>query len=243
MEEIQMKAFASDFDRTLYFKDCFKKDDVEQIKTFQDKGYLFGVCTGRSLDGVLIPTSHLISYDFYILCTGSLILDKNKSIIDSHVISKETVESLTSEYGENYKLAYNCGDNLYSLFDDYEIFVSMKDISELPNKVYGISFVTEDVDSAYGICKYLNSKYELSAFNNGPFVDITAKGCSKGKAIKTLKEKLNIDEIYCMGDSFNDMTMLESGDVSFTFPTSPKLVQDKATFIKDSVSEALKTIK
>lgn len=53
-----MKLLASDFDGTLLLHpnrndNIILKNDKKAIKKFQKEGNLFGICTGRSLDGVL----------------------------------------------------------------------------------------------------------------------------------------------------------------------------------------------
>ncbi len=236
------KAFASDFDNTLYFKDGFREKDLLAIERKQKEGLLFGVCTGRSLYGVLVPVKERIHFDFYILATGSLILDSRKDPIFSKTIDIDAVLRITQEYQEKYHLAYNCGDNFYSLFDEYEIVVQMKDLNMLPSHVYGISFLTESTAKAYEICQHLSAFYPVKAYNNGPFVDITANGCSKGEAILRLKKMMNIDFIYGMGDSYNDISMLEKVDTSFTFISSPELVQSKVDKITSSIHESLSEI-
>ena len=79
---MKMNLLASDFDNTLLFDNKMKERDVKTIKQFQENGHLFGLCTGRSLEGVMTPTlPYDIQYDFYILLSGALILNKDKDII------------------------------------------------------------------------------------------------------------------------------------------------------------------
>ncbi len=233
------KAFASDFDRTLYFRDGFHEEDLRAIRKWKEEGNLFGVCTGRSQSGVILPTKGLIDYDFYILATGSLILNKERKPLYETTIPYDVVMEITRLYGEKYRIAYNCRDHFHSLYDDYEVCMQMKSLSDLPKEVFGISIPTESVEVAYEICKFLNTNYPVSAFNNGQFIDMARKGCSKGNALFILKEKLQVDEIWCMGDSYNDITMLEKGDVSFTFDISPEPVKDKAKHVVSSLRDAL----
>ena len=231
--------FASDFDNTLYFRTGFRQSDFLAIKEKQKQGLLFGVCTGRSLSGVIKPTNGQIEYDFYIVATGSLILDRDRNVLFSKIIEKEFVDKITQEYGHKYKIAYNVGSDFYSLHHDYEVVKTISSLNELPKTVHGISFLTESSDIADKICISLNSKYQVSAFHNGPFVDITALGCSKGKALRFLKEHYHLDKIAAMGDSYNDITMLKDSDVSFTFPSSPEEVKQIATYIQPSVKDAI----
>ena len=89
---MKMKALASDFDRTLFFYDesgsYYRLEDVQAIKHFQSLGNLFGVCTGRSYKGIEDFNPHQIDYDFYILCSGAKILDKEGNLIYQKFIDK-----------------------------------------------------------------------------------------------------------------------------------------------------------
>ncbi len=51
-----MKILASDFDNTLYFHNSMKENDLKAIKKFQEKGNLFGICTGREINGIIEPS-------------------------------------------------------------------------------------------------------------------------------------------------------------------------------------------
>ena len=42
-----------------------------------------------------------------------------------------------------------------------------------------------------------------------------------------------------IGDSYNDQSMLEQTDLSFTFPTSPQVVQNSADRIVENIAQAL----
>lgn len=235
-------AFASDFDNTLYFRDGFQKDDIIEIQKKQKEGLLFGVCTGRSLNGVLVPTEGKINYDFYIVSTGSLILDRDQKVLYSKPIPRDAIEKINDLYATKYNIAYNSGYDFHSLHDDYEIMRSIQSLHELPPILYGISFLSESICKAKEICEYLNKTISVSAYNNGPFVDITSKGSSKGKALKIFKSIKSIDVMACMGDSYNDMTMLKEADLSFTFPSSPEEVRHVASQIRPSLEEALRML-
>lgn len=233
------KAFASDFDGTIYFKNQFHEQDILTIRQIQKEGIPFGICTGRSLHGVTIPSKADVHYDFFIVSTGSLIVDDQGKEIYSHTIDKKDVISITKEYEKKYKIAYNSGYDFYSLHDDYQVVILMKSLEELPSLIHGISFLSESNEVASDICNHLNATYQVSAFHNGPFVDITAKDCSKGKAINFLKEYFHIDIIGGMGDSYNDLPLLEAVDYSYTFKTSPVELKSVVHKVTSSISEAL----
>lgn len=69
-----------------------------------------------------------------------------------------------------------------------------------------------------------------------------AKGVSKGATLKVYRDMISCDKTYGIGDSYNDLPLLTNVDVSFTFHSSPKEIQDVCTHIVDSIAEAIDII-
>lgn len=92
-----MKLLTSDFDGTLFFyqeNPLIRKNNIQAILCFQKQGNLFNICTGRPLEGIIDPVKDQITFDFYILNNGSLILDKNLNIIYQQQISIDDVKQV-----------------------------------------------------------------------------------------------------------------------------------------------------
>ena len=243
-----MKAFASDFDGTLYFmweKEKFKKEDIEQIQSFQKEGHLFGVCTGRSLSGIINPIKNKMQFDFYILASGAVILDKSFQVIYETVIKKDIVKDIYERYKDVVESVIHANDTVYTFVGNYPHQVLIQSIDDIEgDHIYGLSFGTESEEEATKISQEINHIYghELKAFVNKENIDIVSKNCSKGHALQILKEKWDINHMSAMGDSYNDIPMLIQADTSFTFSNSPKEVQDKVNYIVSGVAEALQII-
>ena len=71
----------------------------------------------------------------------------------------------------------------------------------------------------------------------------SCKGCSKGEGVRFLREYMRETygdiRLYGIGDSMNDLPLIEASDVSYTFPYAPKEVQDKVTKVVDTIVDAL----
>lgn len=236
-------AFASDFDNTLYFKDHFHEEDLTTISQFQKNGYHFGVCTGRSLNGVLIPTAKKIRYDFYIIASGALILDENFHSIHESQIAKEDVMALNDIYSEIYPIAFLSKSDFLSTNTFYNPCIHIDSLEDLPEEIYGLSFFANDEERARMIQKSIEHSFpNLTVHQNRMFLDIVRKGNSKGNALKILKEKCGYDLVSCMGDSYNDISMLETSPCSFTFIDSPQEVKEKAKHLCASLTQALEQL-
>lgn len=244
----QIKVLASDFDNTLFFrnvKDGYKECDITAIKEFQSKGNLFGICSGRPFVGLLNPLKDIIQPDFYIVGTGSAILDKDFNLLYENKLPFELALEIYSKYQDEivllpqtlsrehiYLTEVDENDNHATLIN------SLDDLRG--HDLYGISLIKSTVTRATEITREINEMYdEVEAFQNIDSIDVVAKGCSKGAAIKILKDLLNIDEISGIGDSFNDISMFRSVDQGFTFKDSPIEVQNEANQLVSGIAEAI----
>jgi len=241
-----MKALASDFDGTLYFEgDHMHECDLQAIRTFQQQGHLFGVCTGRPLVGIQKPTKERIQYDFYILTSGAIILDKNLKPIYKCCMDKDIMKRLYLEFQDECHISIQAHHIVYSFQTRVDIDMHQEVIQSpdevLVDDIYGMSFEAKDEDQAKAICQKIYQEFaqEVDAYQNTRYVDIVAKGCSKGNAIRKLRELKHIDVIGGIGDSYNDIPMLKSVDKAFTFHRSPKAVQDQADYLVDYVKDAI----
>lgn len=244
-----MKALASDFDGTLFFENIegqFKKEDLKAIENFQKEGHLFGICTGRPLIGIQKVVGDLIHFDFYIISSGAAILDQHLQVIDQQCISRKVMKDLYDDYHQETKVFIQANHVIYT-FEKGNVPIQQNMISSLDeiegDMIFGLSLQARDEDHAYQLSQDIKEKYKsVDAFQNKEFIDIVKRGCSKGKAIETLKEKMHLKEVAGIGDSYNDIPMLDVVDDAFTFTYSPKIVQEKADHIVDSLKDAIEIL-
>ena len=243
-----MKALASDFDGTLYFMNevvHIKEKDIEAIQRFQKQGHYFGLCTGRPIHCIEKEVFEKIQFDFYILSTGSLILDKHFHKIYEKLLKKDIMIDLYEQYHMDYHVFIQANQYVYFVSDhqanDIEQ-VLISDIHEIDHaSIYGVSIDAFNEENAHRIANDIRRQFpdDVEVFVNVKDVDIVSKGCHKGEALKIYKEKKNIDLMCGIGDSYNDIPMLNYADLSFTFYRSPQSVQDMANKLVYDISEAI----
>ena len=251
-EGIIMRIVISDVDKTLNFSDenpAIRVYDRQQIEIFQSLGHLFGICTGRSFSGVkkFIHDYHL-KFDFMILSSGAIIVNQNNQIIKRYTLKRNEVENIVEQIKDkiiNYSLT--CGDIFYYSGEqkyDASKSIVIKDFSEvIGNEFDSFALQFEDVKKLEEVVEQLENNYSnsITTHRNENNLDISPVGCSKGNAIYELKNYLQVDEkdIYVIGDSYNDISMFEAVENSFTFFTSDKLVQSKANYLVNSLGECI----
>ena len=253
---MKMKILASDFDNTLFFHvKGFNKGDLEAIKRFQSEGHKFGVCTGRSYEGILRPSKHIdIHYDFYILLSGTLILDEDGHTIFEKRIAGNTAKAIMKKYRVFTTIVYD--DHMKCLFFHFKdtikrllkrpfhtsILLHPDDLKPETINAFSLHFTSSK--QAYQCCQEINETYgdEVIAFQNRVHVDIAAKGCSKGEGLRIIENYYHAskEDIYGIGDSWNDMPLLTQAAHSFTFDYAPKELT--ADHIVDSLESAITII-
>src|SRR5699024_3691247 len=106
-----------------------------------------------------------------------------------------------------------------------------------------IHFANNKIEEIDEICNEINREFsqDVVAYRNAQFVDVVPKGCSKGNGVKQVCEMMNIsmDNVYTIGDSFNDVSMFNITKNSFSFPNVEEKLKEHVNFIVDSVSECI----
>ncbi|MGI6216957.1 MAG: HAD-IIB family hydrolase [Coriobacteriales bacterium] len=241
------KAFASDFDGTLWFsgeQDHVRSCDLEAISRFRSEGNLFGVASGRSLRGITLEVGDLLDFDFYILATGALVLDGNKEPICKKCVHPELVQQIYDSYQPRAEIVIHGNDTVYSFGDPLPMQTHIDAIEEIGPDIYGLSMWVGNPENAIAVAEEINRDFgdSVSAYANRSNVDVAPAGCSKGRAVELLKQHFKTSCIAAIGDSFNDVPMLESADISFTFNRSPQDVRERAGNVVDTVADAISIV-
>ena len=123
-------------------------------------------------------------------------------------------------------------------FSEHYLINSFEEVEA--GKIYGVSLVFDDEAIALKINEQLAKDYlNLEGFVNKNSIDIVLKGCSKGNGVLKVKELYNIDMIGGIGDSYNDITLVKSSDIGFTFNDSPESLKNQAKYLVNDINEAL----
>ena len=251
---MKKKVFASDFDGTLYFykaEDARKlpPENVAKVREYQAAGHLFGLCTGRQVGGLTPFIGGILQPDFYITSSGANIVDRDlqpilKEGVDPAVADAILKEMLPRGYRPTLDVEGDiCVFRPMDYPGKYYVITGVDDCP--PGKIHQVSIHTESYDDAAAWAKRINEQFgdKVQAFQNVIEIDIAPKGCSKGKGVEYLKrymkEQWGDVVIYGIGDSINDLPLIEASDRSYTFPYAPEEVQKKATLVVPTIVDAL----
>ncbi len=249
---MKKKVFASDFDGTLYFYKADVKlppENVEAIRRWQAAGHLFGLCTGRQVGGLTPFIGGLVDPDFYITSTGANIVDRELKPIYKRGVDRAAADAIVKAVKpKNYRVTLDVeGDICVFAKMDYPGFYYVIDsVADAPaGLIHQLGIHTESPDEAARVGPCVNERFgdHVNAFQNVQEVDIAPLGCTKGKGVLLLRDWMreHYGEIilYGIGDSINDLPLIDASDVSYTFPYAPEELQRRATKVVDTIVDAL----
>ena len=252
---MKKKIFASDFDGTMYFYKAPDPDklpavNVEWIRRYQEAGNLFGLCTGRQVGGLTPFITGLVKPDFYITSTGANIVDGDLKEIYKRGVDRDVADAIVKAMDpKKYRLTLDIEGDIcvFSKMDYPGFYYVITGVDDAPpGLIHQVSIHTESPDEAARVSAWINETFgaKVNAFQNVQEVDIAPLGCTKGKGVLMLKEymKEHYGDIilFGIGDSINDLPLLEASDISYTFPYAPEVVQKRATMVVPTIVDALK---
>ncbi|OPJ59720.1 HAD family hydrolase [Clostridium oryzae] len=242
-----------DIDGTIISEDThmIAEGTIKAIRKARENGHLTFINTGRTFFNV--PEEiRSIGFDGYICGCGTYIYYNGKELLAksiSHEKCKEIIEKL-----RGCKIQALCEglDGVY--FDETRPETSElanikegfrkggHDISrnwDEPNIVFDKFVVWTDEESDYdAFYAYITKDFDYIDRGNN-FGEIVPKGYSKATGIKFLQEYLNVDleDCYAIGDSTNDLPMLEYVPNSILMGNGTKSLFGSVAFVTKNIDD------
>lgn len=240
-----MKLIASDLDGTLFINSTITKADIDAIKAFREKGNLFVIATGRSINHAANELKKFkIDFDYILGVNGALAVNDKLEVIYEKQMDETTVSKIQKILSRHDVKHYHLSNGL-----DFDIITTSETFDEnlITNKqIKGYYIETNSSDTALKLANELKnelSELGIKAYTNQHFVAIGMEGINKGSGIAKLIELINFKgKVYTVGDDYNDIPMFtkfESYGISSGFSGAIKFAKNKAK----SVSEVINKIK
>ena len=155
------------------------------------------------------------------------------------------VKDIFEEYTPDMKAVIQANDTVYTFEEESYLKKHIDSFEDLVDgHVYGLSLAAESREAAAIAAAEINRVYGSSvcAFHNVTHVDIAPIGCSKGTGIEIVRKAFSVREMYGIGDSFNDLPLLQSVDHPYTLSHAPVELRETAEGVVRGVSELLDRI-
>jgi Cof subfamily protein (haloacid dehalogenase superfamily) len=208
-----------DVDNTLYPNDTkiVPQSTIGAIKKAKEKGILICLATGRNYPlAKMTGIFDTIDFDYYVLCNGSLVLDKNKNIIYGDPLDIDDIQKMLDVSKDidcnivfhTYDDFYCYNNNLDLAFKGLKPFnIPVPDVKELNEDVYMLNLFVDDEYTS----RFSNLTKDLTYLRLKQYgYDVFKNTVNKSTGIKHLLEILSIDvqDSMAFGDGKNDIEML-----------------------------------
>lgn len=193
-----MICLVSDFDGTLY-DDNFL-NNLKSVRKFMNDNNIFVIATGRTFQNIKAKTQELnIPYDYLICSDGAAIYDKGDNLIYNKYLDKKIKEDIIQDLKNDKRVKTIMLDDNNDLISNIEV-----DTSRILVKTYN------DFDYA-DIINQLRQTYSLLKIYKSPnWINISYE--TKDVAISYLEKIISPSKLYVVGDSDNDIEMIEKYD-------------------------------
>lgn len=251
-----IKLIATDIDGTA-LKSNEQYLDPEYFPVLEkilNKGIHFCVASGRQYESLEKLFEPLKDHIYFITENGAQIIYKNKllsyrpmTLSDSRQLVKDTRKLPGAEcfYAAKSGTYFSYQDKqVYELMSKKFLFkgILVDDLLSLEEPCMKFSVFhpdkIEEVTSPSFIPKW--KKTHQVECGGKYFMDVMAKGISKGSALSWLQNKLNIlpEETMAFGDNENDVEMFAVSKYSIAVSNARKEVKDAAFYVTKSNDEA-----
>lgn len=257
LEGWTMKVLASDYDGTLRTEQFVDKKDIEAIRTFRAAGNMFGIVSGRSIESMKREIKQNgFEYDFIITNNGGVVYDKDFHCLQCLYMNFDKALDIIAYIKtlDCVSFVINDGFHRYKVrVDENQIDHKYGDMKEVSNeaevldrgKISQLVVSVNDQMLAHEITDVINREFKgyATAYTNLNCVDIVAEGVSKAEGLYVIENHLDLphEAIYTIGDSFNDLPMIEEFHGCCVAHAQDEIKQ-AATYCYESIAAAIEDL-
>lgn len=259
----EIKLIGIDLDgTTLNRNKTISQDNIDAFRLCKENGIHIVPVTGRPLSGLYDEYKEQIGCRYSIHTNGAVVMDwENNKIIFHHPMPINTAKEIIGIL-KNYRCYYGIFYNGFGYLDSKQYFDELKKYENTPLHKYieTTRIKTDNQDDFLNSIDYCdniyviaeNSEIRREIYNSlksvkGIYytcseewdVEIGSQ-CSKGTSLLELAENLHIkqSEIMAIGDSGNDLNMLELAGFSVAMKNSSPKILAAADYITKSCEES-----
>ncbi|MEI4527913.1 Cof-type HAD-IIB family hydrolase [Priestia megaterium] len=229
-EKKEFKLIALDMDGTLLNNQQeISTENREAIAKAQEQGVHVVLSTGRSLLTCREYAQSLQLSSYLITVNGSEIWDESGELVERKLIDASSIEkmwNLTQEHKLNFWAVTT--DKVWR--DEFPEDIASQEWLKFGYDIPDDALREEVLKQIAGISDFEISNSSLTN------LEINALGINKAKGILTVCERLGIsmDEVIAMGDSLNDMAMIEAAGCGIAMGNAQEAVKKAADWVTDT---------
>ena len=256
---MKYKLLALDLDDTLLNeKYAITHRNRAAIQKAVDRGVMITIATGRMFRSAL-PYAQSLEIDLPLITYHGALIKKAASgeVLRHRSIPFQLAQDML-EFGEEKKIHFNLylDDQLYvreenenSAYYQSIASIPLQEVGRLPDflkqqniEPTKLTIINKNHDYLNAIQEELRQVFstELSILQSRPhFLEITHRKATKGQALKFLAEQEGIDReaVVAVGDSYNDVDMLQFAGLGVAVANAPEDVKKSADLVARANTE------
>ncbi|MGC9933960.1 Cof-type HAD-IIB family hydrolase [Priestia aryabhattai] len=229
-EKKEFKLIALDMDGTLLNNQQeISEENRAAIAKAQEQGVHVVLSTGRSLLTCREYAQSLQLSSYLITVNGSEIWDESGQLVERKLIDASHIEkmwNLTQDHKLNFWAVTT--DKVWR--DEFPEDIASQEWLKFGYDIPDDALREEVLKQIAGISDFEISNSSLTN------LEINALGINKAKGIMTVCDRLGIsmDEVIAMGDSLNDMAMIEAAGCGIAMGNAQEAVKEAADWVTDT---------
>lgn len=238
----------SDVDGTIMDESEKMPSEIDELRNLiKEKNILFTIASGREYTQVRQLKNRLDIQLPIIICNGTAARTENEFIWCDSIPNEIVLEICRKADEMGMSVVLSLPDNEYAIrktpfvlhtIKTYGRFGNILPIEEIKKGVTMVQKILIIEKKREDICRKMGEylkHYEdcLSIVDYGTSFDIVPKACTKASGIQRLLKTLNIsvEEVMTVGDSYNDLEMLESARVGAAVNNAADELKKKADYV------------
>ncbi|QUF65823.1 phosphoglycolate phosphatase [Bacillus atrophaeus] len=240
-EEVDIKLIAIDMDGTLLNDEqLISEGNRQAIREAEDKGVYVVISTGRTLMTCRELAESLKLSSYLITANGSEIWDSEFNLVERQLLHTDHIQMM-------WDLKNKHNTNFWASTVD-KVWRGEFPETITDHEWLKFGFDIEEDDIRNEVLTELKKNKELEITNSSPTnIEVNALGINKAAALAKVSEKLGftMENVMALGDSLNDIAMIEKAGVGIAMGNAQDIVKETAdwvtdTNIEDGVAKAIR---
>lgn len=231
------KVIFMDIDGTLMSRKGVSQRVIDTIQCARARGHLFFVCTGRSLGNMPKELRAADYLDGYVMGCGMHCVFGNKIVYHDR-ISAELVLKLAKFSLEQKQECWYEGENrVLATYSNHESIAHYNSYGE-----FAEILKSEPVTKMTILGPYRTEYDEMFSewfdiYGMGTYSDVIKRGITKATGMQRILDYVGISRENCIGigDSVNDLPMIEFAGLGVAMGNAPDVVKEKADVVTKSI--------
>lgn len=254
-----MKLLATDYDGTLLYAKHIMPEDLQAIEEWKKAGNSFVIVTGRSMESIQRQVEEYdLPVDYLVTNNGGMVFDKDGKILLSNYLDYiTTLDIIYAAKMMEGVASYVVNDGIHRhrvvvnehvpehRYPNLEPDLSEEEVMNQA-KYAQIVLSMSEVHLAVSMADAINLHFgeTVVAYANNYVVDVVPKGISKATGLDFVCEWIGVDEkdTYTIGDSYNDIPLMEYGLHGSAMETAFEEVKDHALYVYPSIHAMIQAI-